>query len=205
MQKPSRRAYIVLACWIALLPTVLFLVRRPEQDRLVGNPTQPELAMKQFSNDPNYGAVERVYAYIVDAYDWERQAMPPPNPELENELRSHMQSRLSNGSSLADSKVHRMVQERGRALLSSKNDHIQSLQPLADMHWIGDAWMAEVSLLSNPPKHDPKQELIVDLRANDDGSADVTTHTAVEQRVYRVENVGGKWLIRKYDWKPKTQ
>ena len=68
---------------------------------------------------------------------------------------------------------------------------------------IGESWKQEMSMLSNPPKHDPNVELIVDLQANDNGSADVTTQTDDERRVYRVENVGGKWLIRKYDWQPK--
>lgn len=159
--------------------------------------------MKQFSNDPNYGAVERVYTYIVDACEWEKQAIPP-NPKLESELRSHVKSRLSGHAGRADSTVHKLVQERGRALLSSRRDQLQSLHRLAEMHWIGESWKDEMSMLSNPPKHDPKVELIVDLRSNDDGSADVTTQTDAERRVYRVENVSGKWLIRKYDWQPRN-
>lgn len=162
------------------------------------------IAMQQFSSDPNYGAVERVYAYIVDACEWEKQAIPP-NPKLESELRSHVKSRLSGHAGHANSTVHKLVQERGRALLSSRRDQLQSLQRLAEKHWIGESWKDEMSMLSNPPKHDPNVELIVDLRSNDDGSADVTTQTDAERRVYKVENVSGKWLIRKYDWQPRTQ
>ena len=161
------------------------------------------IAMKQFSNDPNYGAVERVYAYIVDACEWEKQAIPR-NPKLESELQSHVKSRLAGKApGRADSTVLKLVQERGRALLSSRSDQLQSLQRLAEIHWIGESWRDEMLLLSNPPKHDPKVELIIDLHSNDDGSADVTTQTDAEQRVYRVEYANGKWLIRKYDWQPK--
>lgn len=39
--------------------------------------------INEFRNSPNFGAVERIQAYIADAYVWEKNAMPP-NQELED-------------------------------------------------------------------------------------------------------------------------
>lgn len=198
-----RTRRVVLACILVVVASWKGLIARSKFSMPVGIPYREDSAMEKFRDDPPYGAAERVHAYIADAYVWETNAMPR-NPELELKLRSELESRLS-GRTNQQNLPMEALQARGRALLNSRKDHLQALKDLAAIHWIGDAWKEEASLLSNPPKHDPDKELIINLKLNEDGSVDVTTETMAETRVYRVELIEGKWLIRKYAWHSNSQ
>jgi hypothetical protein len=129
----------------------------------------------------------------------------PPNQELEGQLRSYIASKKSAVKDDTNPSIHEKLKERGRDLLDSRNLRFESLKKLAELHWIGDDWKEEVLYMSNPPKHDPAKELITKLKVCDDGSAEVTTETSAESRVYRVELVNERWLIRKYVWSPNAK
>ncbi len=193
-----QRTRIVQACILLVFAACLGVIALLRSGSFDDPPHTAKSAMEKFRDDPNYGAAERVRAYITDAYAWERNAMPP-SPEIEQKMRAELQSRLAGGSSQADTKLRDMLQERGRALVNSSKAQLESLAALAAIHWVGDAWQEEASLLSNPPKHDPEQELITSLKPNDDGSVEVTTQCMGESRVYRVELVASQWRIRKYE------
>lgn len=196
MQIRIRR--FVIACLLMLLVTIIGYVERVWRGRGANVSLTGDAAMEKFRDDPNFGAAERVRAYIADAYVWEKNVMVP-DPDINSKLRSQLQTGrpIQQGSSLAES-----LKARGRALLDSRNSQLNSLREIASIHWIGDEWKEEASLISNPPKHDPEKEVITGLRKNEDGSVEVTTQHEAEQRVYRVEFSNDKWLIRKYDWHP---
>lgn len=181
---------VVLACILVVVALWMGLIASSKFSMPVSIPYRESSTMQKFRDDPHFGAAERVHAYIADAYVWETNAMAR-NPELELKLRSELESRMS-GRTNQQSLPMEMLQTRGRALLNSRKDHLQALKDLGAIHWIGDAWKEEASLLSNPPKHAPDKELITDLKPNEDGSIDVTTETLAETRVYRVELIGGK-------------
>lgn len=144
-------------------------------------------------------AIARVRAYIADAYEWERNVMPPHDPSFEIIMRDKLQRR---DPSVTPEFAEKM-RGRARAVLDSNKEHLEQLKRIAEIHCVGDEWVHEADAFSYPPKHDPNEEIVTDAQSRPDGSVDVSTVVSEgspkeETRIYHVERQGDDWHIRSY-------